>query len=568
MVRLLAVVAAALLVACASSEQRSPDAAPDAAEVDGSEADAADAAGPDATDAAVDALDAAGGPDACVATTEVCNGLDDNCNTVIDEGFPTLGATCMVGVGGCGRSGQVVCAATGAGVECDAVAGPPATETCNNADDDCDGNVDENFGLGAACDGPDGDLCAEGMTICNTTGGTTCSDTTGERPETCNNLDDDCDTRIDEGFNLGATCDGADTDSCLEGTLMCNAAGAAVCSDLTSSTVELCNGLDDDCRNGVDDGFAVNVACMSGVGACARPGTFQCNGAGTGVQCNAVAAAPVAEICGDGIDQDCNGTDITCPINDRPAGALNISAGGTFTVDLSAANNDQDFTGTSCGMAGGRDVYYTFTLPAAETVYVDTFGSNFDSTLRVFAGSCTALGALQSCFDDACALLQTQGALSLAAGTYCVVADQFSSFQSDGALVLNFTRAGRTGTALPATSGTVAGTSCSGTNASTGSCQSNSTAQDAAYYFMVCPSASRTVTASTCTGTSFDSVVYLRQGRVTSPDLACSDDATGCGSGLQSNITGGTAIGPGIFWLTVDGYQTSCGAFTLTYSVN
>ena len=561
MVRLVVFAAAALLVACASTE-----APPDGpgTPIDAPVIDATDALVIDATDAAIDAVDAL--PlDACVAGPERCNGMDDDCDLQIDEDFPTLGGACSAGAGQCARAGVLVCDGAGTGVTCDAVPGTPVTETCNGADDDCDLATDEGFGVGTACDGADADQCAEGMVACTVAGTTTCSDNTGDNIETCNAVDDDCDTATDEGFNLGAACDGPDGDACIEGVRVCHPSGAAVCSDATSTTIETCNGLDDDCRNGADDGFNVGTACTVGVGLCQRTGVNQCNAAGTGVQCSVTPGAPTAETCGDGIDQDCSGADVTCPVNDRPASPLNISAGGTFTVDLSTANNDQDFSGTSCGSTGGRDVYYTFTLPAPEVVYLDTFGSNFDTTLRVFNGPCSSLGALASCFDDSCSILQTQGVLSLAGGTYCVVADQFSSGSTLGALVLNFTRGGRTGTLLSLTSGTVTGTTCASTDVAAPGCQAND-GPEVGYYFTVCPSTTRTVNASTCAAaTTYDSVVYLRRGSVTSGDLACDDDS--CGTPALASILPATSItGPGLFWILVDGYNATCGPYSLTYS--
>ena len=568
-----AALACVLVAACASSEVGTPDAAPDSAEpdaaIDGAEPDAR----PDAaTDAAIDATDAAVGPDACVPGLEVCNGLDDNCNTMIDEGFPSLGQTCTAGMGACARTGVYVCSTDGTGTVCNATAGTPTAETCNGVDDNCDGTIDDGFGLGTPCDGADPDACMEGMIVCTAGGGTTCSDVTGDSIELCNGFDDDCDTRVDEGFNLGAACDGPDTDACAEGTLVCGAGGVAVCNDATGSTVETCNGLDDDCQGGVDNGFPVGATCTVGVGACARTGANVCNAAGNGVQCNVTAGSPVAEICGDGIDQDCNGADVACPTNDGPTGAINISGGGTFTVDLSAARNDQDFTGSFCGSTGGRDVFYTFTLPAAEVVYLDTFGSNFDTDLRVFAGSCTALGALQSCFDDQCSVLQSQGALSLAAGTYCIVVDQYSSSQTNGALSFAFTRGGRTGTALAGSTGTVTGTTVGAANVWTPSCSSGSTAGEQAYYFLACPSQVPTVAANTCsTPTSWDSVIYLRKAGGAA-DVVCNDDGVApCGSVSPirlSSFTGAAGTGAGLYWLVVDGFLTTTGAFTLGYTIN
>ena len=600
---LVLVLIAATAAACASSDYRPPDGGADAP-----------------TDAGPDAIDAT---DACAPTSERCNGLDDDCDQDTDEDFATLGDVCNAGTGACLRMGHLRCTGDGSGVECDVTAATPQAEICNGTDDDCDGMTDEGFqvgtmcdggdadlcaegmfqcapgggvtcsdasgdnlevcnglnddcdamtdegfGLGATCDGPDLDLCREGMVVCGMDGGTRCSDATGNNVELCNALDDDCDLMTDEGLGLGVACDGADTDACVEGTVVCGAAGATTCSDVTASTVEICNGLDDDCSAGVDNGFAVNQTCTVGVGGCARTGTTVCNAGGNGVVCSVTAGTPTAETCGDGIDQDCSGADVACPVNDRPTAPLDISAGGTFTVDLTAANNDQEATGTSCGIAGGRDVYYRFTLPAAEVVYVDTFGSSFDSVVRIYPGLCTAPPATPTCFDDQCGVRQTQGGLQLAAGSYCLVVDQYSSAQTTGALVLTFTRGGRTGTAIAAASGTQASTSCTGTSGSTGACQPVSTAQDAGYFFLACPATTKAVGANTCTGTAHDSVVYLRKAG-TAGEIACSDDASGCGAaGLQSSFTGASAVGPGLFWLVVDGYQAQCGAFTLNYTIN
>jgi len=444
--------------------------------------------------------------DACVAAAEACNGVDDDCDQSIDEDF-ALGADCTVGTGACQAAGRTVCDDTGAATVCDATSGTPAGELCNGVDDDCDQAIDEGLAVGTACDGDDADACAEGVVVCS--------------------------------------------------------GDAAVCDDATAAAVETCNGVDDDCRDGIDDPWPVGQACTVGVGACARAGSYLCSGPDAAA-CDAAPGTATAELCGDGVDQDCNGADVGCPINDAAAGAVDVSAGGTFTVDLGAAHDDHGDATAGCGAAGGRDVYYRLTLAADEVVYLDTFGSSFDSVLRVYAGACTALGARQACFDDACSSVQSQGAVALAAGAYCIVADQASSAQTTGALVLRVTRGGRTGAALGATSGTVTGNTCGGADAWDGNCQS-STAPENGYYFTVCPSTTRTLSANTCTGTTWDSVIYLRAAGSAS-DAACSDDAIGCGSGgLQSSFSAASAAGPGLFWLVVDGYAASCGAYTLTY---
>jgi hypothetical protein len=460
------------------------------------------------------AIDAELAPDACVPTAELCDGADQDCDDLIDEDFADLGDACTVGTGACTAAGVEACAPGGAATICDATSGTP-----------------------------DGELC--------------------------NGLDDDCDEAVDEGLMLGTSCDGlGDTDACAEGTIVCDGAGGTTCNDTTTSTTETCNGLDDDCVSGADDPWPINTPCTAGTGACQTSGTFQCTGPATAA-CNAVAGSATAETCGDGIDQDCNGSDVACPVNDLAAGAIDVSAGGTFSVDLVAAHDNDYTAGTGCGLTGGRDVYYKLTLPAAEAVYFDTFGSSFDTVLRIYAGSCTSLGALQSCADDACSVLQQQAAISLGAGSYCLVADQYSSAQTSGALVLRVIRGGRNGTAIAAASGTQTGTTVGAADTTKGGCAFNnlSTAPDQAYYFPVCPSTTKVVAANLCTGAAYDSVLYLRAGAATSSDLACNDDNGPACTGTAASFTGGNVVGPTLGWLIVDGYSTNAGTYTLTYTM-
>ena len=73
----------------------------------------------------------------------------------------------------------------------------PIDELCNTLDDDCDGQIDNGFGLGQACDGPDSDLCADDEMTCDG-----CS--LGEdNLETCNGVDDNCNTIIDADCDFG-----------------------------------------------------------------------------------------------------------------------------------------------------------------------------------------------------------------------------------------------------------------------------------------------------------------------------------------------------------------------------
>jgi hypothetical protein len=268
---------AAALAACASAEQQ-----PDGGD-DGDDGD--DATPPDASP------DAA--PDACVPAPggEVCNGVDDDCNGMTDEGFPGVGEACNAGVGACFATGSTVCTADGSGVECDAVPGTPGTELCGNAtDDDCDTETDEGFVTGGGCTAGVGACQAAGLVVCSADMlSTVCNAVPGmPMTEQCNGVDDNCDTVIDDGFGLGTGCDGTDGDACIEGIVTCDGAGGTTCTDMTSTTTEVCNGLDEDCDGVDDDGFDL-TSDINNCGAC---GTVCTNPQGT-TSCSASACAPV-----------------------------------------------------------------------------------------------------------------------------------------------------------------------------------------------------------------------------------------------------------------------------------
>jgi hypothetical protein len=241
----------------------------------------------------------------CMPSAEVCDGRDNDCNGLVDEGIASISCgvgACRVTVAGC-VNGQVPACAPAA----------PGVEVCNGLDDDCNGLVDEgNPGGGQACSTGLLGACGAGLTVC-AGGALSCQQVAQPGVEVCNGLDDDCDGQIDEGNpGGGGACDTGLLGVCAAGVLVCQGGGLA-CVPTAQPSVELPDGLDNDCNGVIDDGFAClpgqTQPCYSGpagtlgVGVCAA-GVQDCVGGQWGACLGDVL--PGSETC-DGLDNDCDG---------------------------------------------------------------------------------------------------------------------------------------------------------------------------------------------------------------------------------------------------------------------
>jgi Notch-like protein len=239
---------------------------------------------------------------AVVPTVETCNGLDDDCNGVADDGDPEGGQSCGTGLQGACSAGVTECRS--GVVECNQVVQPSA-ETCNGIDDDCNGLVDESDpDLGTTCVTGMPGVCEGGTRVCSN-GALQCAPTTPPSPELCNGLDDNCDGTIDEGNpGGGAMCSTGLQGACGDGLTTCSS-GNITCTQVNQPQPETCNGIDDNCDGQVDEGNPPGGgSCTTGQPGICAAGTYSCAmGAGQCIQTN----PPEAEICGDGLDNDCDG---------------------------------------------------------------------------------------------------------------------------------------------------------------------------------------------------------------------------------------------------------------------
>jgi MYXO-CTERM domain-containing protein len=204
------------------------------------------------------------------AATDVCNGIDDDCDGVVDG---TVTQTPCTSDADCNAADNEKCQTTQQGQRCVHLStnacgfcGPVPTEICNGIDDNCDGNIDENFPeQGQTCAPAEGTCpaatiqCINGQLVCERSNG---------MPEICNGQDDNCNGRIDEPpvMGTGMRCcpwlspDNDPTTPCpdtIKGTCMAGVTqcvnGQIICSNFVGPAPEICDGQDNDCDGNNDN---------------------------------------------------------------------------------------------------------------------------------------------------------------------------------------------------------------------------------------------------------------------------------------------------------------------------
>jgi hypothetical protein len=272
------------------------------------------------------------------ASTELCDDMDNDCDESTDETFD-LGAACDGEDSDDCENGTLSCADSQLETECVNESVENITETCNGADDDCDGENDEDFPtLGSTCDDVDADFCENGVVVCSEDGlGVECDEVGMNVDEICNNTDDDCDGTVDEDCDddLDGWCDSAMT---VGSGAACSASDCDdTNADISPDALEMCDYVDNDCDGETDEGFGFGDACSDGVGVCKVSGTYDsCSEDGSSAVCSAeedLTKKLSAEIC-NSKDDDCNGaTDEGCD-DDADGycdGSMSVGSGAACT---------------------------------------------------------------------------------------------------------------------------------------------------------------------------------------------------------------------------------------------
>ncbi|MCK5283088.1 MAG: hypothetical protein KAK00_06780 [Nanoarchaeota archaeon] len=139
----------------------------------------------------------------------------------------------------------------------------PTTEICDGVDNDCDSFIDEDLTM--QCGVTDVGACEYGISICTEGSWGLCQGNIDPTDEICDgSVDDDCDGVIDDGCDCsnGQTkpC-GSDVGECETGTQTCNSGSWGACIGEAGPTTEICDGLDNNCNNETDEGL--NIECSS-----------------------------------------------------------------------------------------------------------------------------------------------------------------------------------------------------------------------------------------------------------------------------------------------------------------
>lgn len=267
-------------------------------------------------------------------------------------------------------------------------------EVCDLQDNDCDGEIDEGFGVGTPCDGNDADLCQDGIYQCSANG-LICTDDAVSKTEKCNGIDDDCDGEIDEDFPLGLNCDGEDSDNCFQGTYVCDANdphGYSCTDPDDDSILDVCNGQDDDCNPDTADGSDDTVPLNTKQEGVCEDSEKKCDGQNGWVDDYSLVTfyEDSEETCDDGYDNDCDGL-IDCEEESCACKSCGTNQFCNYDTELAQGSCETDSDSDGLLKGGSYDEYDTYkkclgdcidSNEDCESVYHDSTVQNYCKSVK------------------------------------------------------------------------------------------------------------------------------------------------------------------------------------------
>jgi len=246
--------------------------------------------------------------------------------------------------------------------------------------------------------------------------------------------------------------------------------------------------------------------------------------------------------------------------NDQCSGAVALVSGVTNAVNTSTATTTGD-PKPNCADDGGKGVWYTVTPASSGTVTMSTCGSDFDTVLGIYTGSCGDLVQLTCDDDGGCGGRTSAKSFSGIAGTtYYILAGGYEGASGNlkifATLPPSVPANDHCSNAVALVSGVtnIANT----TPATTTGDPKPNCAEDVGkgVWYTVTPVSSGTVAVSTC-GSDFDTALGIYTGSCSAlVQLTCDDDG-GCGNKTSAKNFSG--IADTTYYILAGGYDGASG---------